>query len=53
MPIEELQKRYSVKIIPVNIIGRRWACGKNDIGYLPVGIPMRVQVSERKGFVVL
>jgi hypothetical protein len=53
LSIEELEKKYNVRILPVKIIGgRRWEFAGKSIGEIPAGETKRIQISAVSGVIV-
>jgi len=53
MSIEELEKKYSVRILPVKIIGgRRWEFAGKSVGEIPAGETRRIQINSVSGAIV-
>ncbi len=49
----ELESRYSVKILPTAIIGKRWAFkGDRSAANVPLAVSHRIPLSENEGVIV-
>ncbi|MFW6254265.1 MAG: hypothetical protein ACOC41_04980 [Chitinivibrionales bacterium] len=51
--LKELESRFSVRILPIRIIGKRWAYrGEKHPGKLPLATSHRIALSREDGVIV-
>lgn len=48
----EIEQKYAIKVIPVEIMGSRWSCLVNPGSTLPLSQPVRIKINERTGYII-